>query len=144
MYECAAITIYLCDSHPESGLAPALDDPTRSLFLQTLVYFSNTVQIAFQQYYYPQRFTYSEDGLQSALERGVQRLHQVWKIVDDQIGDGQWVLGDQFSAADIYLYMLTTWFVPEDGHPDLSSLSNVSRVVSKVAERPSVQRVYGS
>jgi glutathione S-transferase len=43
MYECAAITIFLCDQHSEASLAPAIDAPERSLFLQTLVYFSSSV-----------------------------------------------------------------------------------------------------
>ena len=48
MYECAAITIFLCDQHSEASLAPAIDAPERSLFLQTLVYFSSSIQTAFQ------------------------------------------------------------------------------------------------
>ena len=31
MYECAAITMFLCDRHPEAELAPAVDDMQRSL-----------------------------------------------------------------------------------------------------------------
>ena len=56
MYECAAITIFLCDRHPEAKLAPAADTPERGLFLQSLVYFSSSVQNAFQLDYYPERF----------------------------------------------------------------------------------------
>ena len=48
MYECAAITVFLCDRHPEAGLAPAIGDPERGAYLQTLVYFSSSVQNAFQ------------------------------------------------------------------------------------------------
>ena len=52
MYECAAITIFLCDRHIEANLAPAIDAPERSLFLQTLIYFSSSVQTAFQLDYH--------------------------------------------------------------------------------------------
>ncbi len=48
MYEGAAIAMFLCDRHPETGLAPKVDDPVRGLYLQTLVYFSSSVQNAFQ------------------------------------------------------------------------------------------------
>ena len=51
MYECAAITVFLCDRHPDAGLAPKFDEPQRGLYLQTLVYFSNSVQNAFQLNY---------------------------------------------------------------------------------------------
>ena len=56
MYEAAAISVFLCDRHPEVNLAPRFDEPTRGLYLQTLVYFSNSVQNAFQLNYYPDRF----------------------------------------------------------------------------------------
>jgi glutathione S-transferase len=42
MYEAAAITIFLCDRHPEAGLAPLPDDLLRGKFLQWLVYMVGT------------------------------------------------------------------------------------------------------
>ena len=48
MYEAAAITVFLCDRHPDVGLSPGTDTAERALFLQTLVYFSSSVQNAFQ------------------------------------------------------------------------------------------------
>ena len=142
MYECAAITVYLCDRHPEAQLAPAVDDPARALYLQTLVYFSNSVQNAFQLTYYPDRFVDSSADEPSAQQRGNRRLRETWKVIDDQIGDSQWVLGDQFSSADIYLFMLTTWLRPAIGHPAVDEFSNVKRIAEVVVQRPSIQLVY--
>lgn len=144
MYECAAITIFLCDRHLEAKLAPALDAPERGRFLQTLVYFSNSVQNAFQLCYYPDRFADVPESEDSARARGIRRLRETWAIIDKQIGDGEWILGDTFSAADIYLYMLTTWLKPDLGHPQMDEFSNVKRIADKVALRPSVQKVYGA
>ncbi|MEM9141046.1 MAG: glutathione S-transferase family protein [Pseudomonadota bacterium] len=143
MYECAAITVFLCDRHPEAGLAPGIADPERALFLQTLVYFSSALQTAFQQTYYPERFADRPEDERSALARGNRRLAETWGVVDGQIGDRAWILGDRFSAADIYLYMLTTWLDPEMGHPTLGAFPSVSRVAEAVGQRAAVQRVYG-
>ena len=107
MYECAAITIFLCDRYPEAGLAPAAGEPERGLFLQTLVYFSSSLQNAFQLDYYPERFADTPADEPSAQRRGRRRLRETWQVIDDQIGDSEWMLGDKFSAADIYLFMLT-------------------------------------
>lgn len=142
MYECAAITMFLCDRHPGANLAPALDDPERGLYLQTLVYFSNSVQNAFQLSYYPDRFADTPENEPSAERRGIRRLRETWKVIDDQIGDRKWVLGDRFSAADIYLFMLTTWLSPAHGHPSTDEFPNVRRIANAVMARPSVQRVY--
>ncbi len=142
MYECAAITVFLCDRHPEANLAPKIDDPERALYLQTLVYFSNSVQNAFQLNYYPDRFADASANEPSAQRRGNRRLRETWKVIDDQIGDNEWVLGDRFSAADIYLFMLTTWLRPARGHPTVDEFPNVKRIADVVVQRPSVQRVY--
>jgi len=142
MYECAAITIFLCERHPQANLAPAVDAPERGRFLQTLVYFSNSVQNAFQLYYYPDRFADTPESEGNARARGIRRLRETWQVIDDQIGDGEWILGDTFSVADIYLFMLTTWFSPERGHPSVDELPNVKRIADKVAQRPSVKKVY--
>ncbi len=142
MYECAAITIFLCDRHPEAKLAPRLNDSTRALYLQTLVYFSSTIQNAFQLSYYPDRFADSSENEASAQRRGISRLRETWKVVDDQIGDNKWVLGEHFSAADIYLHMLTTWLEPSLGHPSIEEFPNVKRIANLALKRSSVQHVF--
>lgn len=143
MYECAAITVFLCDRHPEANLAPRFDEPERALYLQTLVYFSGSVQNAFQLFYYPDRFADTPDDEPSAQRRGIHRLRETWKVVDDQIGDNEWILGGRFSSADIYLFMLTTWLKPSLGHPPTDEFPNVKRIAGAVMSRPSIQLVYG-
>ena len=142
MYECAAITMFLCDRHPEAKLAPAVDDPDRGLYLQTLVYFSNSVQNAFQLDYYPDRFADTQNDEASAQRRGIRRLCETWKVIDNQIGTNRWVLGERFSSVDIYLFMLTTWLRPSRGQPKVSEFPNVKRIADAVQLRESVQKVY--
>ncbi|MDC6454389.1 glutathione binding-like protein [Planktomarina temperata] len=60
------------------------------------------------------------------------------------MGDNKWILGEKFSAADIYLFMLTTWLDPSRGHPSISNFPNVQRIADAVMLRPSVQTVYGN
>ena len=142
MYEAAAITVFLCDRHPEAKLAPAADEDARGLFLQTLVYYSNSVQNAFQLDYYPDRFADTPADEPSAQRRGIRRLRETWQVIDDQIGNNTWILGGSFSAADIYLFMLTTWLNPPRGQPRADEFPNVKRIADAVTQRPSVQRVY--
>ena len=142
MYEGAAMTVFLCDRHAEAKLAPAADEPERGLFLQTLVYFSSSVQNAFQLDYYPERFADTAADQPSAQRRGIRRLQETWQLIDGQIGDRKWILGDRFSAADIYLFMLVTWLKPSRGQPSIDQFPNVERIANAVMTRPSVQLVY--
>ena len=142
MYECAAITIFLCDRHEDAKLAPLIDDPERGLYLQTLVYFSSTIQNAFQLTYYPDRFVDNTSYGLNAQNRGISRLKETWNIIDKQIGDNEWILGNKFSAVDIYLFMLTTWLSDSEGHPPKHEFPNVNRVATAVSQRPCVRHVY--
>ena len=144
MYECAAITIFLCDRHSEAGLAPSLNAKERGLYLQTLTYFSSSIQNAFQLYYYPDRFADKADDHPGAQRRGIRRLAETWQVIDNQIGNQNWLMGENFSAADIYLFMLTTWLDPSRGQPSVSTFPNVDRIATKVSNRPSTRLVYGS
>ena len=110
--------------------------------MQTLVYFSNSVQTAFQTFFYPDRFVDRSEYEKSAKSRGVARLRETWSVIEKQIDNKDWILGDRFSAADIYLFMLTTWLRPDLGNPALEEFPNVKRIADKVILRQSVQRVY--
>ncbi len=144
IYECGAITTFLCDRHPEFNLAPKADDAERGLFLQWLFFFSSSIQNAYQMSYYPFRFCSSEQDYASVRARSVLRLNELWQVVDDAIGDNNWILGEHFSAADLYLFMLVTWLSPEHNHPAVDTFPNVHRVAISVMQRPSIQRVYST
>jgi glutathione S-transferase len=142
IYECGAITTFLCDRHPHSCLIPAINERGRGLSLQWLFFFSSSLQNAYQMSYYPRRFCDSRQGEASVQRRSIKRLAELWQIVDDAIGENEWVLGERLTAVDIYLFMLTTWLSDFHGHPAVESFPNVSRVASAVMQRPSVHTVY--
>jgi glutathione S-transferase len=144
IYECGAITTFLCDRHPEFQLAPGVDDAGRGLFLQWLFFFSSSLQNAYQMSYYPWRFCDSSQDEASVNRRSVTRLRELWQVVDDAIGENDWLLGRRFSAADIYLFMLTTWLSESHNHPSVDSFANVNRVATATMQRPSIQLVYQS
>ena len=142
VYECGAIVTFLCDRHPHAGLAPSVEDAERGKFLQWLFFFSSSLQNAYQMTYYPERFCQEEKDQDSVKQRSLTRLRELWRVVDDAIGDQQWSLGSQFTAVDIYLFMLTTWLRDEHGHPRVQDFSSVSRIATAVMKRPSVRMVY--
>ena len=116
--------------------------PLERDFYRLSFIFLTPFRTRFNWTYYPDRFVDTPADEPSAQQRGIQRLRETWNVIDDQIGDNQWILGDRFSAADIYLFMLTTWIRPVKGHPSVSEFSNVKRIADAVMKRPSVQLVY--
>ena len=145
MYECAAITIFLCDRHTRSKASTGHRRArTQLISSDTCLLFkfcSDSIPARLSCSY---RFADTPADEPSAQRRGHRRLRETWQIINDQIGDNQWILGDQFSAADIYLFMLTTWLEPSRGQPTIHEFPNVRRIADAVMLRPSVQLVMAT
>ncbi len=139
MYESAAIMIYLADKHPEAGLAPPAGDGLRGRYLQWLVYMADTLQIAFQMHYYPERHSTEPGDMARVQAKAAERLASTWAKIDVALDPGPYMLGERFSGCDIYVYMLTTWH--PDGSGFLETCPNVARLVDLVTQRPAVRRM---
>lgn len=136
IYESAAICMYLADRHPEAGLAPALDDPKRGPYLQWLTYMSNSLQAACLRYYYPARYTTNPAHESEVADKAREEAAAIWGCIDQAIGAGPYLLGERFSAGDLYMLMLSTW---QDSAPGLfERCRNVKACVDRIILRPAV------
>lgn len=135
MFEAAAIVMHVCDTHPQAGLAPPPGDPDRPLFYQWMLYLADTPQPNYRRYYYPQRFGADTEDVR---RRGAEALLTDFAIVEDALAKGEWLLGSRFSACDIYLQMLCTWYEPPEAL--LARFPNIARVCAGVAARPACAR----
>ena len=139
VYESAAICLFLADRHPQAGLAPAIGEPARGPYYQWLTYLTNTVQTSYLLYFYPEANTTNADQAPEIRARGMELLTEQWRRLDQALAKGPYLLGDRFSAADIYLHMLYSW-----RDPDLrleSDCPNVRRCAELVAARPAIRRM---
>ena len=57
--------------------------------------------------------------------------------VNEQLASKPFLLGEQFSVADGYLFTVTNWARPTG--LDISSLTNLGAFMARVAARPAVQ-----
>ncbi len=138
-YECAALLMLLAERHPEAKFAPALGTPQRATWLQWMVHFANTLQPAYRQWFYPQDFAPAEHEADSK-EFARRRIEGVWERLDAHLsGHGPYVLGEEFSVADIYATMLMRWSrnmpKPATAWPALAALAQ------RVKARPSWKRL---
>lgn len=102
--ECAAICAYLADAFPRAGLAPALDDPARGTYLRWLFFAAGPVDSA---------VTARSMGWQVPPERqgmvGYGTYEQMVDALETAVEAGPYVLGDRFSAADVYVGSQIGW-----------------------------------
>jgi glutathione S-transferase len=142
MYESAAMLLYLADRHPEAGLAPDLKSPERGLFLQWLMHMTNTVQ-EHEMHWFHADFYIDGAEFQAALKaHGQRRVEESFRYFDGVLAErGPYLLGERFSAADLFFHMLAFWTrrMPRPA----TSWANVKRLVRLVHERPAVKQMMG-
>jgi len=101
MTESAAIALLLAERHPDAGLAPPPDAPERPAFLRLLVWLVANVYPTFTYGDYPERWVMeAPETLGAAM---VEQRKTLWLWLESQLGDGPWVLGERFSALDLYV-----------------------------------------
>ncbi len=95
MSESAAICLYIADRYCAGKLSPAVDDARRGKFLYWLMYTPSVVEPSMAEKF---------SGVESNRGRNgwgdFDLMIQTW---EQGLGDAEWILGDEFSAADVML-----------------------------------------
>jgi glutathione S-transferase len=139
MFESAAMTMFIADRHPEAKLAPAPDEMARGHFYQWMAHLTNSVQPAMLRYYYPERTTSDASGTEAVTAMAMEEIAALWSRMDQHLAaHGPYLLGDRFSAADIFAYMLSTW--QQCCPSTYQRFPNLKRLADLVAARPAMQR----
>jgi len=139
VYEGVAVLMYLADRHPQAGLAPRADDRLRGPYYQWLAYMADTLQVAYQMHYYPERHSDDEGCVESVKAKAHARLRESWSVLEAALEPGPCLLGDRFSACDLHLHMLGTWHANHGWL--LEEFPSVAAHARRVAARPAVARV---
>ena len=135
IYESAAILLYLCEEHPEAGLMPPVGDPQRGAFLQWLFWLTNTLQEDLQHWWHADNYLDTESARHELKSVSERRLERMFSQLDSRLGEaGPWMLGERFSAIDIFLVMLCRW-TRAMARP-ATSYPNLNRLIGLVTARP--------
>ena len=137
LFETAAIVLHLVDRHQRTGLAPPLGTPERGEFYKWIVHLTNTPQAEYRAWFYPWQHVADRAMAESVKRAAGERLGRMFKLIADQLAEGPWLLGERFSAADLFLFMLVRWG-REMPHPP-RALPQLAAHASRVLERLAVQ-----
>ena len=107
MTESAAILIYLADLHPAARLAPPPTDPRRAQFLRWMTYVSSAIYSWFWVKGDPMRLALRESDRQPLVDRVHDRIADCWRMMDDQITPGRYILGDELTVLDLYVTVIS-------------------------------------
>ena len=95
LWDSGAICLDLADAYPEAGLSVAIGDPARGAFLQWTLYTNAVIEPAMGEKF---------GGLPANSSRnGWGSWAQMLETLRSGLARGPWILGSQFSAADVML-----------------------------------------
>ena len=141
IFETAAILLHLADRHPEAGLLPPLGTPERALAYQWLIHLTNSVQVAYLAYFYPQRQVADPALVDSVKQAAEARLNELFDLLDKALEGRDWLTGAQPGIVDFMLLMLTRWGRNLPGRPP-RLLPNIGAHAARTLALPAVTRVF--
>ena len=128
--EVSAICCYLADAYPKAGLAPAIGDARRGAYLKWLFFGPSCVEPAITD---------------KAMQREpVPRSTAGWADYDTvvetlrgAVAKGPYLLGEEFTAADVVIGSGISWGMTFKLLPELPEFMTYSQ---RLSERPALQR----
>ena len=125
-----AIVQYIADQVPDKKLAPANGTMARYRLQEWLNFITSELHKGIGGMFNP---AMPDEGKAVIRTRATGKL----KWVDEQLEGKQYLMGDEFSVADAYLFTVTNW----TAHTgiDISGMKNLSAFQARMAARPAVQ-----
>ncbi|MBR9764850.1 MAG: glutathione S-transferase family protein [Rhodobacteraceae bacterium] len=127
IWESNAIILYLTDLFPEAGMGPVAGDPLRGRYLSWLAWYGNVVE--------PVIVMGAAELSHPILDATFRGAPEMAGRLVEALEKSPYLMGDQFSAADLLLVSPFTWFpafAPD--HPAIKAW------IERCEARPSAQR----
>ena len=129
--EAAAICTYLADAFPQAGLAPGTDDPARGTYLRWLFFGAGCIEAAVIDRMFSRPMPTRPGVL------GYGSYDDVIQALEFALTPGPYILGDKFSAADVYVGASIGWAM---GTKAFEPRPTFGAYVGRLTERPAYKR----
>lgn len=144
IYESAAIVSFLIAAHPEKHMSPEAGSPAFGDFMSLLHFMSTdiypTISLAFGGSGYAR--TEAEDAF--LMGRARDRLDGYWQLIEKRLSAaGPWLMGREFSAVDLYAFMLSLWARPSEEALH-AKFPGIAKLAASVRARPKLKAVLES
>ena len=130
--EAAAICAYLADAFPAAGLAPPVSDPRRGSYYRWLFFGAGPVEAAVSN---KSLGLVVPEGREGRIGYG--RLADVLTALERALSGGDYLVGDRFTAADVYVGAQIGWGMQ---FGTLEKRPAFERYWQRIAARPAAQR----
>jgi glutathione S-transferase len=139
--ETPALLQYIAQSFPQAKLAPVNDAFLLAKGNEFNSYLCSTVHVNHAHKGRGYRWVEADDtvALEAMKKKVPQTMAESFALIEEQMLKGPWVLGEQFSTSDLYLYTLTRWL--EGDGVDVKRFPKVAAHMGRMEALPQVQKV---
>lgn len=128
--EVSAVLQYLADRKPDGHLVPKAGSMERYRLLELLGYIATELHKGYGPLWYPNTPDEVKDSTRTALRKR-------YAYIEGLLVGRPYLMGDDFSIADAYLYTVTNW--SRVAKVDLTEFPDLLAFQKRVAARPAVQ-----
>lgn len=132
--ESGAISVLIAERYPQAGLAPPPGSPHRAEFLRWMFFMSSVLYPALLRYFYADRYTSDPAGTKVVQDAAVDETDRAFALIEDALAGRNWLAGERFSIADVYLLMLGHWH-PVGDRPR-AEWTGIARLCAALKEQP--------
>ena len=137
--ETPAILAYIAQTHPAANLAP-LDDPFAFAELQAFnSYCCSTIHVSHAHGARGGRWSDDPAVVEALKIKVTQNMGDHFETIEKKMFKGPWVMGNDFSVGDGYLYTMANW-LERDG-VDINRFPKIADHFKRMEARPAVARV---
>jgi glutathione S-transferase len=137
LFESAAICMHLADKYPQKRLAPEVGTPARGLYYQWMLYSMATLEPPVLAVFLNTIMLPEAERSAAAVEKGKTQFADVARVLSNALAGRTFLLGEQFSAADVMIGSTLGWAGMMgllNDHPTLQAY------VKRLTERPAFKR----
>jgi len=140
--ETPAILIYICQMYPDAAMAP-LDDPFELARVQAFnAYLCATVHVAHAHLRRGTRWADDPAAIANMKAMVPKTMAECFRLINDEMFVGPYVMGDRCTVADFYLFVLSGWL--ERDSVDIATLPKIHGHHQRLSERPSVVKALAA
>lgn len=136
--EGAIISQYLADQKPDAALIPKFGTMERYRMLEMMNFIATDVHKSFSPLFGADRIVKNVEGKTEMKMYYVETLKSKIGLISEKLATNTFLMGDQFTIADAYLFTVLSW--SKLVGLDLSAWSNVMSYMNRVSERPAVMK----
>lgn len=140
--ETPAILQFIAQSAPQAKLAPLDDTFELARFNAFNSYLCATVHVAHAHKFRGSRWADDPVAIEAMKQKVPQSVGDAFALIEHDFLQGPWVLGEQYSASDAYLFTIAGWL--EGDGVDLSRLPRVLEHRARVKALPAVEKVLAA